>query len=86
MFNFFKKKDSLESSDSTSTSSLVLKISGMHCSSCSLSVDGELEDLTGVIKAETSYAKQESKVEFDASKVSEKEIKRTITDLGYGVN
>lgn len=46
----------------------------MHCASCALNIDLDLEDVPGVKSAETSYAKSEAVVEFDPSKVSEKEI------------
>lgn len=77
MFSLFKKKPS-----GTTTT---FKISGMHCTSCSMNIDGELEDIPGVISSTTSYATSKSKVEFDASKVSTQEIKATIQKLGYEV-
>ena len=39
---------------------LVLKIKGMHCTSCAMNIDGELEDTKGVKEANTSYAKQKT--------------------------
>ncbi|HSW89356.1 MAG TPA: heavy-metal-associated domain-containing protein [Patescibacteria group bacterium] len=62
------------------------KITGMHCVSCSMNIDGELEDLPGVQKSETSYAKQETRVEFNSTLVSEVDIKKIISGLGYGVS
>ena len=35
-----------------------LQIQGMHCSSCAMNIDFDLEDLDGVKSAKTSYAKQ----------------------------
>ena len=52
----------------------ILKIDGMHCTSCSMSIDMDLEDLEGVSKAQTSYAKQETEVEFDPEKISLEKI------------
>jgi copper chaperone CopZ len=51
-----------------------LKIDGMHCSSCAMSIDFDLEDLDGVKTAKTNYAKQESEVEFDEEKVKVEKI------------
>jgi len=65
---------------------LTLKLSGLHCVSCSLSIDGELEDLPGVKSSNTNYAKSESKVEFDEQKISQEKIISTIEALGYEVN
>lgn len=61
-----------------------LKIEGMHCSSCAMNIDFDLEDL-GVKSAKTNYAKQETEVEFDEEKISEEEIKQTIKKTGYTV-
>lgn len=59
------------------------KITGMHCSSCALTIDMDLEDLDGVKKAQTSYAKAETKVEFDPSKIDNQQIVATIKKSGY---
>ncbi len=60
-----------------------LKIEGMHCSSCAMNIDFDLEELDGVKKVNTSYAKQESEVEYDKEKVSEEEILGQIKKTGY---
>ena len=44
------------------------KVTDMHCSSCAMSIDFDLEDLAGIKSAKTSYAKQESEIEFDEEK------------------
>jgi copper chaperone CopZ len=64
---------------------ITFKISGMHCVSCSLNIDGELEDTDGVVSASTSYAKSETKVEFDPHKVSLDDLKKVIQAQGYGL-
>lgn len=58
------------------------KIEGMHCTSCALSIDMELEDLEGVKSSNTSYAKQVVEVEVDEG-VSREKIIETIKKLGY---
>ena len=60
-----------------------LKITGMHCSSCAMSIDFDLEDLDGVKKANTNYAKQEVEVEFDEDKVNLEDVVKTIENTGY---
>ncbi len=60
-----------------------LKIDGMHCSSCAMSIDMDLEDLDGVTEAKTNYAKQTSEVEFDEDKISAKNILEQIKKTGY---
>lgn len=59
------------------------KITDMHCSSCSLAIDMDLEDLEGVINVKTSYAKTETEVEFDPAKLDEEQILKTIKKSGY---
>lgn len=60
-----------------------LKISGMHCTSCAMNIDFDLEDLEGIKSAKTNYAKQESEIEFDEEKVSFEKIIETIKKTGY---
>lgn len=55
------------------------KVFGMHCTSCAMNIEWELEDKG--LKAKCDYAKQVLEVEFDLDK--ETEIKKTITGLGY---
>lgn len=59
------------------------KILDMHCSSCALTIDMDLEDLDGVQKAQTSYARSVIEVEFDPQKVSENLILETVKRAGY---
>lgn len=59
------------------------KIVGMHCTSCCLSIDGDLEDTEGVKSAKTSYAKQECEVEFEEEVVAVEQIITQIKKTGY---
>ena len=60
-----------------------LKIEGMHCTSCSMNIDFDLEDLEGVKSVKTSYAKQETEIEVDEELVDDKKIIETIVKTGY---
>lgn len=62
-----------------------LKIEGMHCSSCSMNIDFDLEDLNGVKNVKTNYARQESEIEFDTEIVTLQEIAKQIEKIGYKV-
>jgi len=77
MFNLFKKKP-----QGTKVS---FKIDGMHCVSCSLNIDGALEDMEGVFSASTSYAKAVTEVEYDPVVVDKSEFKKVIEKEGYKV-
>ena len=59
------------------------KISGMHCTSCAMSIDGELEDTDGVKQANTSYAKSVTEVEYDPDKLTLEKVMSTIKTVGY---
>lgn len=60
-----------------------LKIDGMHCTSCAMNIDGDLEDnVEGVKSAKTSYAKQVCEVEFEENVKIEKIIAQ-IQETGY---
>jgi len=76
MFNLFKKKQ-------PEGSQVMFKIDGMHCTSCSMNIDGELEDTEGVIKAETSYSKAKTVITYDPIKVKPKKLKEVIESLEY---
>ncbi len=62
---------------------VIFKISGMHCTSCAMNIDGELEDSEKIISVSTSYPKQQAIVEYDPEIVSEDEIQRIIEKTGY---
>lgn len=64
---------------------VTLKINGMHCTSCSLNIDGELEELAGIYSAQTSYAKSETKVDYDPEKIKPETFRKTIEKLGYSL-
>ena len=55
----------------------------MHCSSCSLNIDLDLEEAPGIISAKTNYAKSISEVEYDSAKTSPAKIIEVISSTGY---
>lgn len=55
----------------------------MHCSSCAMMIEGELEDI-GVL-AKCSFAAQIVDVEYEDGKISEDDIKRAILKAGYRI-
>ncbi len=62
---------------------IVLKISGMHCTSCAMNIDCELEDnISGVKNSNTNYAKQQCEVEIEDS-VLVKDLINQIKETGY---
>lgn len=66
-----------------STSKRKFTIDGMHCTSCAMNIDMDLEDVEGIKTVRTSYAKQECEVEFEEDKASIEKIIQTIQKTGY---
>lgn len=83
--NFLQKITGQNDEKNIDQKEITFKIDGMHCVSCSLSIDLELEDLEGVKMAKTNFAKSQTKVIFDTKKTDEKKIKNLIKGLGYKV-
>ncbi len=62
---------------------ILIKLNGLHCSSCVMNIEMELEDIKGVKKAEGSYTKSEVKVEFDEKETGPEKFLEAIKGLGY---
>ena len=60
-----------------------IKVTGMHCASCALSIDDELEAIEGVKKASTSFPRGRTKLEYDEAKVDMETLRAAIDGLGY---
>ncbi len=57
------------------------KVDGMHCTSCALMIESDLEDVG--VTARCNYAKQMLEVDFDEKNVSEQQIKDVVVKSGY---
>jgi copper chaperone CopZ len=77
MFSLFKNK--------SAGTTVTLQLSGLHCSSCSLNIDGEIEELKGVISSNTSYAKQQSVITYDPATIDPSAFRPVIEALGYKI-
>jgi len=62
----------------------ILKIEGMHCSSCALGVEMLLK--TKGAKGNVDFDSKKAEIEFDENKTSLEEIKKEIEKSGYKVN
>ena len=60
-----------------------LKIAGMHCTACALNIDEELEDVSGVQRAKTNYARQSVEVEYDPAVASVQALIDAVSTAGY---
>lgn len=62
-----------------------LHIEGMHCSSCAMSIDFDLEDIEGIVDTKTNYVSQETEVVFNEKIITIEEIVAQIKKTGYQV-
>jgi len=62
---------------------IILQLAGMHCPSCAVNLDLDLEDLPGVVKTKTNFTKQQLTLEFDSAKISYDQIITAIQKAGY---
>ncbi|MEW6572011.1 MAG: heavy metal translocating P-type ATPase, partial [Bacillota bacterium] len=67
------------------TQRLEFAVEGMTCASCAARIEKRLRSLDGVISAVVNLAAERSVVEYLPTAIAAKEIKKTVTGLGYGV-
>jgi len=82
MFNLFQIKNSKAEKDATFAET-TLKIEGMHCSSCAMNIDVEIEETEGVISSDTSYKNSKTTVKFDPKKIDKKKLIEIVERLDY---
>lgn len=57
------------------------KVKGMHCTSCPLVIESDLEDIG--VKASCNYAKSTLEVQYDEAKLGEEKIFVVVKNAGY---
>ncbi len=62
-----------------------LKIVGMHCASCAITIEKKLRTLRGVSYVAVNFATEEAEVKYDPSKITLKDIVNSIRAVGYDV-
>ena len=65
--------------------STVLKVPGMTCGHCELSVQEALDDLDGVERAKADHATGDVEVDYDEDKVSVEQMGEAIGEVGYTI-
>jgi copper chaperone CopZ len=58
-------------------------VEGMHCGSCGLLIDDELDELDGVVRTTTSVRAGRSTVEVDPTRCAPDDIVEAIAAAGY---
>lgn len=63
--------------------SISLKVYGMTCVLCSLTIESALEKVEGISKVTASFAAEKVNLQYDAAKIDLKEIEKRIELLGF---
>ncbi len=63
--------------------SIIIKVSGMHCTGCEALVEEMVEELDGVKKVKPDFKKATVEVEYDEAKVLPDDIRKKIVEAGY---
>jgi len=67
-------------------STVTLRILGMTCTMCALTIEKQLRDQRGVASATVNFALGQATVTFDADTVAPKQLVQAIRDVGYDVD
>lgn len=67
------------------TKNLIVPISGMHCRSCELLLEGEIKNVPGVRKVEVSHKRGSAIIEYDDVAPDSAAIEKAVTAAGYSV-
>ena len=62
-----------------------MKISGMTCGSCVLSVQGVLKAVNGVADAQVTLDTGLARVSYDETQTSSEQLKSAVRNAGFGV-
>lgn len=72
----------LENEIQPNVNEVVLRIEGMTCKVCSLTIKKTLNKISGVVDAEVSYQKKEAEVLYEGSNVTTDQIIESIENTG----
>ncbi len=62
-----------------------LKLIGMHCTSCAVTIEKKLRSTDGTVSATVNFAGEEAVVKYDLQRTKLKDIIRAVRDVGYDV-
>ena len=80
-----RKKSMRITIDEQRQAAMKLRVLGMHCANCAVTIEKALRRVKGVKRASVNFATGEAVVELDSSSASLKEIVRAVRDAGYDV-
>jgi len=61
----------------------IIGITGMHCSSCVLTIENSLKKVEGVYDAKVNFASEKAHIEYNPNKVTRDELEKAIFRTGY---
>ncbi|TSD06225.1 MAG: Cu2+-exporting ATPase [Parcubacteria group bacterium Greene0714_7] len=61
------------------------RVKGMHCASCSSTIEKTFKKVDGVHSAEVNYGTEKAKISFDPSKTNPHDLSKHIEPLGYSL-
>ena len=61
----------------------IVGVSGMHCASCAGTIEKKLGKKEGIVSASVNFASEKATVEYDAEKLSSRDIVSFINETGY---
>lgn len=77
------KAENLAAGDSLKTEKVTIKVKGLHCGGCESKVCEELNKKSGVVSSKASYKDENTVIEYDPAKITEKELVETINKTGF---
>jgi P-type Cu+ transporter len=64
----------------------ILKISGMHCASCSANIERELKKTDGIESVNVNLVSEKAYLEYDPAKINVAKAQEIVKNLGYTAN
>lgn len=61
-----------------------LQTTGLHCQSCSMLVQMELEDVAGVVSANSDFRTGMTEVQYDPAQATVEDLVAAVVRAGYG--
>jgi len=71
--------------DKANIQTINLEVKGMTCASCEEHINHSVNQLNGILKVKSSYKNGNTEIEFDNSKTTIEEIKKSVNSTGYSV-
>jgi Cu+-exporting ATPase len=71
--------------ESEKTTKASIPITGMTCATCAITIEKGLAETPGVEQANVNFGSEKASISYDPNKVSLSKIKKTISELGYGI-